>query len=80
MFVQSIIFVFIDFSFWGLLRQRVYQRNPISITELKRFIVEEANSLPFDYFQKTCNSQVLYRWLECKRSSGKTIENMYGIN
>ena len=72
--------LFQDFSFWGVLRQRVFKRSPHSIDQLKNYICEEARSLPLEYFMKTCNQQVLVRWIECKRSSGKTIENMYGIN
>ena len=70
----------LDFSFWGVLRQKVYRRNPITIGELKRYIKEEASGFPLEYFMKTCNNEVLRRWMECKRSSGKAVENLYGIN
>ena len=73
-------FTFIDFSFWGHLRQKVYMRSPTDISELKRFITEEAEALPLSYFWNTCNSHVLRRWIECKRSSGQTIENTYDFN
>ena len=71
---------FLDFSFWGLLRQKVYLRSPTSISDLKQFIKEEADGLPDTYFWKTCNSHVLKRWIECKKSSGRTIENTYAFN
>ena len=64
----------LDFSFWGVIRDKIYSRAPNTIAQLKQFITEEIHSLPLDYYTKICTSAVLSRLQECKENGGQLIE------
>lgn len=62
-----------DFWFWGAVKQRVYQRSPTTLEELKKFITEEICSISSDELQKSCAS-VLTRLQMVRENGGGHVE------
>ena len=74
------IFLFkipIDFSFWGCLRDKIYRRKPVTISQLKDFIKEEISTFSLEYYKKICLDQVLFRIEECRKNNGQLIEPFF---
>ena len=65
---------YLDFSFWGCLRENVYRRQPNTLQQLKQYIREETAKFSMEYFAKICLDAVAFRFEECRKSSGKSIE------
>lgn len=69
-----LIFFFVDFSFWGVLRDNVYRRRPDTIQNLKEAIMDEVAKMPEKYYENICLGAVHARLVECRKSSGQLIE------
>ena len=41
---------------WGIVKPRIKRRNPSSINELKKFLIEEWNSIPLKLVQNLCKN------------------------
>ena len=41
-------------DFWGIIKPRIKRRNPTSLEELKKFLIEEWNSIPINLVQNLC--------------------------
>ena len=39
---------------WGIIKPRIKRRNPTSLEELKKFLIEEWNSIPINLVQNLC--------------------------
>ena len=39
---------------WGIIKPRIKRRNPTSIEELKRYLIEEWNSIPLNLVRNLC--------------------------
>ena len=64
----------LDFSLWGVLRDKVYSNAPTTLEALKQTISNELVKLPIEYFDKICTSAVVSRLEDCRRNSGQLIE------
>jgi len=41
---------------WGIIKPRIKRKNPSSINELKKFLIEEWNSIPLKLVQNLCKN------------------------
>lgn len=62
-----------DFSVWGVIKDRAYAARPGSIQELRQLIIDEFGKLEADYCQRCCEN-VVTRLLKCTRLNGVQIE------
>ena len=63
----------VDFFLWGYLKEKVFERNPSSLAELKRFIKEEFHKIPQEMIARACRS-VKTRYELCIELEGKQIK------
>jgi transposase len=63
-----------DFFLWGLLKDKVYSRNPRTIPQLKIAITEEIHSIEVELCEKVCRS-VRNRMRLCVDKDGGHFEN-----
>lgn len=64
-----------DFWFWGTVKQRVYQRSPCDLEELKQCISHEMNAISRDELQRSCEN-VLTRLEVMRRHDGRHFEHL----
>ena len=43
---------------WGIIKPRIKRRNPSSIDELKKFLIEEWSSIPLNLVQNLCKNYI----------------------
>ena len=66
----------LDFSFWGVLKTRVYRRCPSTKAELKNIIVDECAKLTYNYLENICVSGVMRRFRMVCARNGRHIEHL----
>ena len=64
-----------DFFLWGLLKNKVYGRNPRTMDDLKNAITEEIRSISLDLVNKVCRP-VLDRIKKCIEHDGHHFEHL----
>ena len=60
-------------NLWGIIKPRVKRRNPETLDDLKRYILEEWNSVPSKMVENLCKGY-LYRLNKCIELKGGRIE------
>lgn len=64
-----------DYSIWGILKEKVFTRRPKSIPEMRQFIVEEFQLLSVELCQKICRS-VPKRLQRCADVEGRQFQHL----
>jgi hypothetical protein len=71
--------ILMDFSVWGIIKNKVAARVPQDLTELKRVIVEEFGRLDQEYYRRICLN-VTKRYRYCMKWGGAQAEHASRIH
>ena len=66
----------LDFSFWSVLRTRVYQQRPATVPHLKDIITQECNAMTAEYIDRICTKEVSRRVQLICEEKGQHIEQL----
>lgn len=64
-----------DFSVWGIIKDRCYATRPKDHDELRQVIIQEFQKFQIDYCRKTCQS-VVERLEKCRLLGGAQVERI----
>ena len=66
----------LDFSFWSVLRTRVYRHTPATIPHLKEIIQQECAAMSADYIERICTKEMFKRVELVCSQNGNYIEQL----